>query len=94
MAQFCRGQSRQVTRLEILLLALSLIVLPGLCAKAQNLYKRPVLIVDPDMHTDISRTAAADAAGRFLVTGSEDKTVIIGCPDMTMPPSPLSRLHA
>src|ERR1700732_5398211 len=75
MAQFCRGQSRQVTRLEILLLALSLIVLPGLCAKAQNLYKRPVLIVDPDMHTDISRTAAADAAGRFLVTGSEDKTV-------------------
>src|ERR1700730_11423182 len=46
-------------------------------ALAMTLYERPVLIVDPDMHTAASRTAAADAAGRFLVTGSEDKTVRI-----------------
>src|ERR1700730_5412850 len=77
MAQFCRGQSRQVARLQILLAALSLVILPGLCAKAQNLYERPVLVVDPDMHTAVSKTATADAAGRFLVTGSEDKTVRI-----------------
>jgi Caspase domain/WD domain, G-beta repeat len=42
-----------------------------------TLYERPVLIVDPGMHTAPSRTAAADAAGRFLATGSEDKTVRI-----------------
>jgi outer membrane protein assembly factor BamB len=77
MAQFCRGQSRQVARLRILLAALSLVILPGPCAKAQTLYERPVLIVDPDMHTAISKGAAADAAGRFLVTGSDDKTVRI-----------------
>jgi hypothetical protein len=77
MAQFCRGQSRQIARLQILFLALALVILPGICAKAQNLYERPVLIVDPDMHTAISKTAAADAAGRFLVTGSYDKTVRI-----------------
>jgi WD40 repeat protein len=77
MARFCRGQSRQVARLQILLAALPLMILPGLCAKAQTLYERPVLIVDPDMHTAASKTAAADAAGRFLATGSYDKTVRI-----------------
>jgi WD40 repeat protein len=77
MAQFCRGQSRQVAAFRLLLAALSLIILPGLCAKAQNLYERPVLVVDPDMHTAVSKAVAVDAAGRFLVTGSEDKTVRI-----------------
>ncbi|MFZ0494865.1 MAG: caspase family protein [Methylocella sp.] len=77
MAQFCRGQSRQVALLQILLAALSLVILPGFCAKAQNLYERPVLVVDPDMHTDVTRTAAVDATGRFLATGSDDKTVRI-----------------
>ena len=56
MAQFCRGQSRQVERLRIFLAALSLVILPGLCAKAQNLYERPVLVVDPDMHTAKSQS--------------------------------------
>jgi WD40 repeat protein len=77
MAQFCRGQSRRLARLQILLAALSLVILSSLCAKAQNLYERPVLIVDPDMHTATSKGAAADAAGRLLVTGSQDKTVRI-----------------
>jgi hypothetical protein len=53
MAQFRRGQSRRVARLQILLLALSLVILPGICAEAQNLYERPVLIVDPDMHSPL-----------------------------------------
>jgi WD40 repeat protein len=77
MAQLCRGQSRQVVLLQIVLLALPLVLLPGLCAKAQDLYERPVLVVDPGMHTAVSKTAAADAAGRFLVTSSYDKTVRI-----------------
>jgi WD40 repeat protein len=63
--------------LQILLLTLPLVILPGLCAKPQNLYERPVLVVDPGMHTAVSYTAAVDAAGRFLVTGSRDKTVRI-----------------
>jgi WD40 repeat protein len=77
MAQLCRGQSRRVARLRKLLLALPLVILPGLCVKAQTLYERPVLIVDPGMHTATAKTAAVDAVGGFLVTGSEDKTVRI-----------------
>ena len=76
MAQLCRGQSRQITQLQILLLALLLVILSSLCAKAQ-IYKRPVLVVDPNMHTASVFGAAADATGRFLATGSHDKTVRI-----------------
>jgi WD40 repeat protein len=71
------SHSDRLARLRILLLALPLVILSNLCVKAQTLYERPVLIVEPEMHTALSRTAAADAAGRFLVTGSEDKTVRI-----------------
>jgi WD40 repeat protein len=63
--------------LQILLLALSLVILSDLCVKAQTLYERPVLIVDPDMHITVAKTAPADTAGRFVATGSEDKTVRI-----------------
>jgi WD40 repeat protein len=77
MAQLCRGQSRQLALFRIGLLALSLVILSSLCGNAQTLYERPVLIVDPDMHTAISYGAAADAEGRFLATGSDDKTVRI-----------------
>src|SRR5438105_3886602 len=77
MARFCQGQRRRLARLQILLAALSLVILTSLCAKAQTLYERPVLIVDPGMHTAVSKSAAVDAAGRFLATGSYDKTVRI-----------------
>ena len=39
------------------------------------LYDRPVLVVDPGMHTAIIRRADADVAGHWAVTGSDDKTV-------------------
>jgi WD40 repeat protein len=39
------------------------------------LYDRPVLVVDPGMHTAMIRRADADGAGRWAVTGSDDKTV-------------------
>ncbi len=42
---------------------------------APELYDRPVLIVDPGMHTAPIRRASADADGRWVVTGSDDKTV-------------------
>jgi WD40 repeat protein len=38
-------------------------------------YERPVLAVDPGMHTNAIWGAAADAEGRWAVTGSDDKTV-------------------
>jgi WD40 repeat protein len=45
------------------------------------LYERPVLIVDPGMHTVRILAAAVDAAGRFVVTGSDDKTVRVWSAD-------------
>src|SRR5207245_2689039 len=77
MAQLCRGQSRQIASLRISLAALALVIVSSHCAKPQSLYERPLLVVDPDMHTAGSSGAAVDAAGRFLATGSEDKSVRI-----------------
>jgi len=77
MAQLCRGQSHQIVLLQILLLALPLVFLSSLCAKAQTLYERPILVVDPDMHTAESGAVAVDAWSRILATGSWDKTVRI-----------------
>jgi WD40 repeat protein len=44
-------------------------------AAAQSLYERPVLVVDPGMHTAPIRSLAGDATGRLVATGSYDKTV-------------------
>jgi WD40 repeat protein len=40
-------------------------------------YDRPVLVIDPGMHTNLVRWADADVEGRWAVTASEDKTVRI-----------------
>jgi WD40 repeat protein len=42
-----------------------------------DLFDRPVLAVDPGMHTAPMWAQAVDAAGRFAVTGSADRTVRI-----------------
>jgi WD domain, G-beta repeat len=42
-----------------------------------DLYDRPVLAVDPGMHTAKLQAQAVDAAGRYAVTGSDDRTVRI-----------------
>jgi WD40 repeat protein len=44
-------------------------------AAAPFLYDRPVLVIDPGMHTAMIRRASVDAEGRWAVTGSVDKTV-------------------
>src|ERR1700751_5352650 len=40
-----------------------------------GLFDRPVLVVDPGMHTAPIRRASADKDGRWAVTGSHDKTI-------------------
>ncbi len=77
MAQLRRGQALRIALLQKLALGFLLALLSCLHSEAQDLYERPVLVVDPGLHTAISKTAAADAAGRFVVTGSYDKTVRI-----------------
>lgn len=62
---------------RILPLALTIVILSGRCAVAQTLYEQPVLVVDPGKHTANIHAVATDAAGQFLVTGSDDKTVRI-----------------
>lgn len=44
-------------------------------ALPQGFYDRPVLVVDPGAHTAIIKRADVDAAGRFAVTASDDRTV-------------------
>ena len=63
---------------------IALILLLGIgatrAADQQNpsgLYDRPVLVVDPGTHTAEIRSASADRDGRWVVTGSSDKTVRI-----------------
>jgi hypothetical protein len=42
-----------------------------------DLYDRPVLAVDPGMHSATIWSLAVDADGHFAVTGSDDRTVRI-----------------
>jgi WD40 repeat protein len=51
--------------------AVTLSVTPG----AAGLFDRPVLVIDPGMHTAVIRRASTDNEGRWAVTGSDDKTV-------------------
>jgi WD40 repeat protein len=44
---------------------------------ATDLYDRPVLAIDPSKHTAPIWAQAVDAAGRYAVTGSDDRTVRI-----------------
>jgi WD40 repeat protein len=44
-------------------------------APTPELYERPVLVIDPGMHTSAIHDVAVGAEGRWAVTGSEDKTV-------------------
>jgi WD40 repeat protein len=44
-------------------------------AATPGLYDRPVLVIDPGMHTAPIKSASVDAEDRWAVTGSDDKTV-------------------
>ena len=72
MARFRGGQGRAIALAALLVLGF----LRAPAEAADSIYyNRPVLTVDPGMHTALIRATSADAAGRFAVTGSEDKTV-------------------
>jgi WD40 repeat protein len=64
-------------------LALATLVLSPALARDQgpnagtDLYDRPVLAIDPGMHTASIQAQAVDAGGRFAVTGGDDRTVRI-----------------
>jgi WD40 repeat protein len=72
MACIFRGPAGTITCRLMALPALLFCALPAAMAQ---LYEQPVLVVDPGMHTSIIHAVGADAAGRFAVTGSYDKTV-------------------
>jgi WD40 repeat protein len=72
MARLLTGRGGSIT-----LLVLSLAIFGGPFAAGQSLYERPVLIVDPGMHTAGIWMAPADATGRIIATGSLDKTIRI-----------------
>lgn len=72
MAGIFRGQGRSIAR--ALLPALLFVVVSSPAARAQ-LYEQPVLIIDPGMQTAAINEVGVDAAGRIVVTGSDDKTL-------------------
>ena len=74
MAGIFRGQGSAIARSLALLPAFLFAVFANAPAMAQ-LSEQPMLVVDPGMHTGRINAVGVDAAGRFAVTGSHDKTV-------------------
>jgi len=79
METFRRDHSRGLSAIAVIALLAGLLV-PGAQLRAQDvdkdgLYSQPFLVLDPDMHTADIRAMVMDAAGRYIITGSKDKTV-------------------
>ena len=72
-------QRRSLSGLARFALAALAVLLPAATSHAQEadagLYERPVLVLDPGVHTAPIMRADVDAAGRLAVTGSYDRTV-------------------
>src|SRR5262245_44101563 len=75
MARLFRGEGRAIA--FVVGVAFAQAALFAATARAQGLYDRPVLIVETGEHQARITTAAVDADGRFIVTGSTDKTLRI-----------------
>jgi WD40 repeat protein len=74
-----RDHSRALSAIGVIALLAGLL-LPGEQLRAQEVdkdghYSRPFLVLDPDMHTAPIRGVVTDAAGRYIITGSHDKSV-------------------
>jgi WD40 repeat protein len=74
MARFRGGQGRALASAALLVFGF---LRPPAEAADSVYYNRPVLTVDPGMHTGSIKAMSTDAAGQFGVTGSVDKTVRI-----------------
>src|SRR5262245_2557490 len=79
METFRRDRSRPLSTIWIIAVLFALLV-PGEQLRAQEVdkdgnYSEPFLVLDPDMHTAPIKAMVTDAAGRYIITGSQDKTV-------------------
>jgi WD40 repeat protein len=72
MAGIFRGQGRSIAALFALLMML---LFASLSTAVAQLYERPVLVIDPGMHTAPIHAVGVNAAGSLAVTGADDKTV-------------------
>ena len=70
----CLRLSSAIT-LGLVLSAAPVLAADQLSAPTPAFYDRPVLAIDPGMHTSSIRSADADVEGHWVVTGSFDKTV-------------------
>jgi hypothetical protein len=74
-----RDRSRALNTPRIIVVLLGLLLagkqVPAQEVDKDGLYSQPFLVLDPEMHTADIRGVAADAAGRYIVTSSYDKTV-------------------
>jgi WD domain, G-beta repeat len=70
----CRAIAAVLSGLAVLIFAPAFAEDHGSSA-ATDLYDRPVLAIDPGMHTAAITSQGVDAAGRYAVTGSVDRTV-------------------
>jgi WD40 repeat protein len=75
MARISRGRASSIAYS----LTLALTVLSPFVANA-DLYEKPVLIIDPGLHTAQVNSISVDKAGKLAVTGGADKTVRIWAP--------------
>jgi WD40 repeat protein len=75
MARLRRHFNCQLIALLALAWAAPALAQEAVEAGLAGLYDRPTLVLDPGMHTAPIVRADIDAAGRFAVTGSHDKTV-------------------
>jgi WD40 repeat protein len=85
METFRRYRSRGLSAIGLIALFAGLFV-PGEQLRAQEvdkdgLYSQPFLVLDPGMHTADIRAMVTDAAGRYIITGSNDKTVRVWSAD-------------
>ena len=67
----CRVLVRRLAALLVLLAAPALAQEPS----GTRLFERPVLALDPGMHTAMINRADVDRSGSYAVTGSDDRTV-------------------
>src|SRR5262245_26393411 len=79
METFRRDRSRPLSTIWIIAVLFALLA-PGEQLRAQEVdkdghYSQPFLVLDPDMHTAAINATVTDAAGRYIITGSYDKTV-------------------
>src|SRR5262245_23992178 len=85
METFRRDHSRGLSAIGVIVLLAGLLV-PGGQLRAQDvdkdgLHSQPFLVLDPDMHTAPLKAMVTDAAGRYIITGSHDKTVRVWSSD-------------